>query len=173
MDDFDNSIAPPDVAAQGQGLGSTMGTPSSLSLAFNDTLAWLVLARIGEALTYMHGRGMVHLDLRPANIFLTNTQGPGLGQGFGQGQSDCTLADIPLGLIEGRVVMKLGDLGHTVTYQRPITPSSAGDMDGGQGLGKASEQGPEQEWTEGESRYCARELIVHNNDFSSSKSLTC
>ena len=117
----------------------------------------------------MHSRGMVHLDLRPANIFLTHTQ----GQGFGQGQPDCSPADIPLGLIDGRVVMKLGDLGHTVTYQQPISPSSARVTEGGQGLGKASEQGSDQEWTEGESRYCARELIVHNNDFSSGKSSTC
>jgi len=32
---------------------------------------WQFLAQISEGLDYMHSRGFFHLDLKPANIFLS------------------------------------------------------------------------------------------------------
>lgn len=105
--------------------------PDGAPLPFSDPLAWLVLQCVGEALAYMHARHIAHLDLRPANIFLTNRSTP-------PGADDAPpRSALPAALLSGRVAVKLGDLGHAVRADR------AGDDD----------------WTEGESRYCARELI--------------
>jgi serine/threonine protein kinase len=35
---------------------------------------WVILNRIGSALHYMHQRGMAHLDIRPANIFIASNK---------------------------------------------------------------------------------------------------
>eukprot|EP00598_Pedospumella_elongata_P005842 CAMPEP_0184983310 /NCGR_PEP_ID=MMETSP1098-20130426/12565_1 /TAXON_ID=89044 /ORGANISM="Spumella elongata, Strain CCAP 955/1" /LENGTH=819 /DNA_ID=CAMNT_0027507119 /DNA_START=63 /DNA_END=2522 /DNA_ORIENTATION=+ len=47
--------------------GDTSGGVRGVS----EDLAWLLLYEISTALKYMHDREMVHLDLRPANVFLT------------------------------------------------------------------------------------------------------
>jgi len=37
-----------------------------------EDFAWLILYKISETLSFMHGKEIAHLDLRPANIFISN-----------------------------------------------------------------------------------------------------
>ena len=80
-----------------------------------EDLAWLLLYDICSALEYMHQKGIVHMDLRPANCFLT------MGQGHHGGYQSLTkfaddkneLRDNLEKLIVSReFILKLGDMGH-------------------------------------------------------------
>ena len=151
-DDDDDDVLAMDHVPAMQPLDKAHGTP------FDDAVAWLVLARVAEvwaivlfclaffplysyyilvptlqALAFMHARGMAHLDLRPANIFLTT------GRAHCPDAAEEARADLPRALVEGRCLVRVGDLGHAVVADRA--------------------QGAEEDWAEGESRYAARELI--------------
>eukprot|EP00601_Ochromonadales_sp_CCMP2298_P005185 CAMPEP_0173207800 /NCGR_PEP_ID=MMETSP1141-20130122/22138_1 /TAXON_ID=483371 /ORGANISM="non described non described, Strain CCMP2298" /LENGTH=99 /DNA_ID=CAMNT_0014134133 /DNA_START=22 /DNA_END=318 /DNA_ORIENTATION=+ len=49
----------------------TLSLPQPETRGICEDLAWLLLLDISHALGYMHQRHMAHLDLRPANVFLT------------------------------------------------------------------------------------------------------
>lgn len=51
-------------------------TPPSKGIS--EPVAWLILSEVGKALVYMHARGLVHLDLRPANFFMKAVAKPSL-----------------------------------------------------------------------------------------------
>lgn len=42
----------------------------------SESLAWLILSEVAKTLVYMHARGLVHLDLRPANFFMKAVSKP-------------------------------------------------------------------------------------------------
>lgn len=133
------------------------GTPQGV----REGLAWLLLQELGSVLHYLHSNGMVHLDIRPANVFMTAAVGymdpvplpgqvpfpgstvpvPGLFQAVTSGtpysphKTENIREMVEQRLLDGQYIVKLGDLGHA------------------RGL---SEQSPLEE---GESRYCPRELI--------------
>lgn len=105
-----------------------------------EDVAWLCLVDLSMALEFMHKRGMVHMDLRPANCFLTTMAE--------LSEDEFHLEDIPSSnqedyirtMVENRMVqrlytLKLGDFGHCVRKE------DVGEMN------------------EGENRYFARELI--------------
>lgn len=73
-----------------------------------EKFAWLILYKISETLAFMHNKDMAHLDLRPANIFISD---PNCNEDIdGQNISQHDLAEK---IISGEYVLKLGDLGHT------------------------------------------------------------
>eukprot|EP01038_Epipyxis_sp_PR26KG_P014740 gene14740-19813_t len=105
----------------------------ALPQGIREELVWLILQEIGEALNYMHSHGMVHLDLRPANIFFTSDNDySSLSNIPDSFRRRSAIEDL---LVKKSIMMKLGDFGHCV----------------------------KSDWKgvilEGESRYCARELI--------------
>lgn len=55
----------------GGGIGSEEDLTMPAGVGISEALAWVVLRDIGAALSVLHSRGMVHLDVRPANILLT------------------------------------------------------------------------------------------------------
>jgi serine/threonine protein kinase len=55
---------------------------------------------------------MVHLDLRPANIFITQNTQHYMVENINSAEKK-TLSDL---IFEGAYVLRLGDLGHACTY---------------------------------------------------------
>eukprot|EP01033_Poteriospumella_lacustris_P001971 gene1971-1431_t len=53
-------------------------TTAPPSKGISEPVAWLILSEVGKALVYMHARGLVHLDLRPANFFMKAVAKPSL-----------------------------------------------------------------------------------------------
>jgi wee1-like protein kinase len=104
-----------------------------------ESFAWLILYKISEALAYMHGKEIAHLDLRPANIFIAD---PNCNDDIDlQNITQNYLAEK---IVSGEYVLKLGDLGH------------------------ASKLDETNFVEEGEGRYVAKELInsIQKVDFA-------
>lgn len=52
-------------------------TATNSSAGLSESFLWKVFEAVATALDYMHKRGMVHLDIRPANIFISPVSHPG------------------------------------------------------------------------------------------------
>eukprot|EP01031_Cornospumella_fuschlensis_P026185 gene26185-31619_t len=50
------------------------------SMGINEELAWALLREVGEGLACMHAKGLVHLDIRPANVFICAGEGGLVGE---------------------------------------------------------------------------------------------
>jgi serine/threonine protein kinase len=178
-----------------------------------EDVAWLVIEAIGGALHFMHERGVAHLDVRPANIFIAHRAGPIADEEFlhnqkstlrcseekvGRSRQNSRDSDASLEwdtcakcvarkLLDNSCTLKLGDFGHTVQAPAGSSSSSSsssgkvasshssnpdshvnsnamntgsdGVDNGGTGSRVAQSHG---EVEEGETRYCARELIDRN-----------
>jgi len=61
---------PDDVAGPHAGTGRAAPPPAGAPLPVADTLA--IARQVGEGLKTAHARGIVHRDVKPANIFVTN-----------------------------------------------------------------------------------------------------
>ena len=70
-------------------------------------LAWKILIVLSETLAFMHGKEIAHLDLRPANIFISD---PNSNDDIDlHNLSQSYLAEK---IVSGEYILKLGDLGH-------------------------------------------------------------
>jgi hypothetical protein len=108
--------------------------------SISEDAAWFVLYHIAETLSYLHNNEVVHLDLRPANIFLTHADSMQATHFHSYPElNSLSTDDISDGLLTGSYALRLGDFGHSC---------------------RVDEQGFI--INEGETRYCARELIATN-----------
>lgn len=73
-----------------------------------ESLAWLLLFKISETLSYIHRKQIAHLDLRPANIFISD---PSYNDDDVSDQN-ITNSFLTEKITNGEFVLKLGDLGH-------------------------------------------------------------
>ena len=48
----------------------------STNFKVSQELAWLILSVISKALSFMHARNIAHMDIRPANMFISAAYGP-------------------------------------------------------------------------------------------------
>eukprot|EP01036_Dinobryon_divergens_P026172 gene26172-34790_t len=111
----------------------------------SEDVAWLCLQDLCTALDFMHNKGMVHMDLRPANFFLTTSVDCNEDRyQFADFSSPSLEHEFIRSAVEERIVqrqylVKLGDFGHCSRSDEP-------------GL-----------IIEGENRYFARELFNHDS----------
>lgn len=84
-----------------------------------------VLVQVGRGLQYLHGKRLVHLDIKPGNILiafgeedaLTPPSPRPLSPDSGAASGDCASAPAPLyGPTPDTVRYKIGDLGHVVSF---------------------------------------------------------
>ncbi|NP_001081784.1 wee1-like protein kinase 2-A [Xenopus laevis] len=68
-----------------------------------------ILLQVSMGLKYIHGSGLVHMDIKPSNIFICRKQTE-LGQEESDGEDD---------LSSGSVLYKIGDLGHVTSILNP------------------------------------------------------
>ena len=102
---------------------------NDMNFQFPEELGWVVAQQVSEALQFMHRRGVAHLDIRPSNIFIINSNEHTL---FDEVLSSRKVAS---GLQDGALQIRLGDLGMCCRLK---------DRDNA---------------VEGESRYCAVEMM--------------
>ena len=87
-------------------------------VGISEELVWLVVRDIAMALQYMHLHSIAHLDLRPANIFVSRGALEGMEMMTGDpspevGETNPTLLELQQLLLTGRAVVRLGDLGQS------------------------------------------------------------
>jgi serine/threonine protein kinase len=99
-----------------------------------EPVAWLVLSETARALAFMHAKEMVHLDIRPSNIFIASASGNENVSENGKLVRGIAPGQIVEWLLCGEAQLKVGDLGQCC-------------------------RADEKNIQEGESRYCSRELI--------------
>jgi serine/threonine protein kinase len=99
-----------------------------------EPLVWLIMSEVASTLAYMHNKEMVHLDIRPSNIFIGSTTGCSNLGADGKLVKKIPPSDIVRWLLNKEAQVKVGDLGQCCRID-------------------------DKNIQEGESRYCARELI--------------
>ena len=106
-----------------------------------EELAWVIIEQVTKALSFLHSKGVVHLDIRPANVFIASapfrcTLGSSTSyQAQNRLYTDETINNLSKGLIEGTLMLKVGDFGFCC--RTDDLPSAS----------------------EGEARYCSGEMI--------------
>jgi len=139
---------------------SDFGPASSVRIGIAEELAWLLLRDMCAALHFMHNKGIAHLDVRPANVFIARAPGaklPGHVQaawllpGAAEEEPACasttnpTVPELQEHLLQGRAVLRLGDLGQCCRLGEPLL-------------------------NEGESRYLPREVLNESAGLDLAKS---
>ncbi|CAJ1057207.1 wee1-like protein kinase 2 [Xyrichtys novacula] len=71
-----------------------------------------LLLQVSMGLKYIHGSGLVHLDIKPSNIFICKRSGTSAaGEGESEEEDD--------GSASAAVIYKIGDLGHVTSTNSP------------------------------------------------------
>ena len=86
----------------------SMDTPKHSGIP--EALAWLVLSTVSDTLSYMHARCMVHLDLRPSNLFIASTHPLNNFNENGKINKNIAPSALVEKLLQGEGLIKIGDL---------------------------------------------------------------
>jgi len=139
---------------------SDFGSAACVRVGIAEQLAWLLLRDMSAALHFMHCKGIAHLDVRPANVFVARAPGAQLpaeaarlltvkAEGDEEdaflGLTNPTVPELQAHLLSGRAVLRLGDLGQCCRLGEPLL-------------------------NEGESRYLPREVLNESQGLDLAKS---
>lgn len=114
--------------------GGVISTPNApKNGGIPECLAWLILSTVGETLSYMHAKDMVHLDLRPSNLFIASTHPLNNFGDNGKINKKVDPSSLVDKLLRGEGMLRVGDLGQCMRSDEKVVQ-------------------------EGEHRYCPREL---------------
>jgi len=156
-----SGTAPGAPAAGGPTHFSDFGPADCVRVGVSEQLAWVVLRDVCAALHFMHSKGMAHLDVRPANVFVARAPGSRLPGAAAAAQllqarettqeSPCisttnpTVPELQDHILSGRAALRLGDLGQCCRLGEPLL-------------------------NEGESRYLPREVLNESTGLDLAKS---
>lgn len=117
---------------------------------------WIVLSRMAAAVHFMHNRGVAHMDIRPANMFISSNNH------FIDMSSNAPTATSNGGFMNPHPLYRQKSVNLNVPadkLKRMIVKGECGVKLGDFGLARRLDQNKPGTIEEGESRYCARELI--------------
>lgn len=76
-----------------------------------------LLLHVAEGLRYIHSEGLVHMDLKPGNIFISKEKKINIAN---YDSADDGFEDLDdNSMLEEEVTYKIGDLGHVTSIQNP------------------------------------------------------
>ncbi|XP_064490290.1 wee1-like protein kinase 1-A isoform X2 [Ornithodoros turicata] len=75
-----------------------------------------ILLHVAEGLKYIHSQNLVHMDIKPGNIFITKTTNVSVAESSDDGFDE---EDEKAPALEEVVVYKIGDLGHVTSTRNP------------------------------------------------------
>jgi serine/threonine protein kinase len=142
---------------------SDFGGAHLVRVGIDEVLAWVVLRDMSRALQFMHAKGLAHMDMRPANIFVARSpyatlphmsllsmqmQPGGASSVAGEANlhlTNPTLPQLQNLILQGGAVLRLGDLGQCCQLGDTLL-------------------------NEGESRYLPREVLNESTGLDLAKS---
>jgi len=129
-----------------------------------EELAWVVLRDVSMAIAFMHAKGIVHLDLRPANIFISSEPRP---DWFEQSQGSATPYSFSSSSSSSSFSASLSSSSSSSASEKPSPIELVQQLVAGQCSLRLGDLGQccrvdERVENEGMDRYCPREL--YNTD---------
>ena len=133
--------------------------PAPVPAALPEAAVWRVAAHVAAALEALHAARVIHMDVKPENVYLDWKEKEEEEQEEQEGDGDGGNG----GGVPKAVVLRLGDFGLSI----PAAAAAAGCC-GEDRQGEEGQEAPPPPWEEGDGRYVAPELLSSGNSISSS-----